>query len=95
MNWDFDEYLHSTVELPYKAVKKGPPEKGRIGGLDFTRYHWTWDLPYGGEKHEERAVLYLAGDDNRLLVLQVRGTAAGSDAEFRLAESAILTLQKP
>ena len=91
---DFEKYFHWVIEINYSNVKKSPPEKGRIGGLDFTRYRYTFGIP-NIAGHEERAVLYLANDESRLVVLQVRAPANGCEKEFRLAESAILTLQKP
>jgi hypothetical protein len=104
---NLDKYFLSHTESGQTTiVQRDPPEKGRIGGLEFTRYRVTtstkrWD-PSGGRDPGYaplvvRFVDYIAKDGNRLIeigtgVPVTDNTGWGEDS--RLAENAILTLTK-
>jgi hypothetical protein len=72
-------------------------EQGRVGGLDFARLRCTIS-PFQGDPRstakELRYVFYFAKDGNRLITLWASAPLTGSDAEFQLAESSILSFTK-
>jgi hypothetical protein len=88
---DYDRTFDAWVTRDEIQAKREPAEQGHIGDIDFVRYRWT------GTKDGQRlrGVVYFAKDVTRMLRFAVISPADGHDAAIRLAESAVLTLQKP
>jgi hypothetical protein len=92
-----DENLATNEASSWGTVKKESFEQGRMGGLDFARLRCTIS-PYRVDPRstgkELRYVFYFAKDGNRLINLWASAPVTGSDAEFQLAESSILSFTK-
>jgi hypothetical protein len=83
----------------FSGVKKGKtdwqqsaPERGRIGGIPFTRVQWTATDPAQGAK--VRGVVYCGAKGREVFVLTGMETV-GTESSLPLAEAAARTFSKP
>lgn len=88
--------MATTLGMWGSIAENGLADKGRLGGLDFVRYRCTTSSVPGdfNPKKPMKTVVYMTKDGDDLLVLLVAAPVKGCDADFRLAESSILTLTK-
>ena len=72
-------------------MRKEPSEKGTVNGIEFTRHRWSAEEL--GKK--VRGLFYIAKIDQRAVFFLIKAPAEGDDTAIRIAESAVLTLEKP
>ena len=89
--FDYDQTFDAWAARDKIQAKRQSSEQGHLGGIDFVRYRWTGTA----DGQELRGVVYFAKDVTRMLRFAVTSPAVGHDTAIRIAESAILTLQKP
>ncbi len=90
-HYPFGAMFNVVVTAGKTKLKKEPPEKGNVNGIEFTRNRWSAEE--NGKKL--RGLFYIARFDQRALFFLIQASAGDHDDAIRLAESAVLTLQNP
>ena len=90
-HYPFGAMFDVVVTAGKTKLKKEPPEKGNVNGIEFTRNRWSAEE--NGKKL--RGLFYIAKIDQRVLFFLIEASAGDHDDAIRLAESRGAHVAKP